>query len=62
MSLINITYGQNNGIKQFETPVIQLVEIRLQTLGVIRNYLAGTDSDEWLVEAEEKTYKELKNG
>lgn len=35
-------------------------KIRATSLLIVKNYLSGTDSDEWLKLAEDRTYKKIK--
>lgn len=53
MTSINITYGNNEAKEQFDIPVIQLMELHSKQLDVIKKLLFSTDSNEWLIEAEE---------
>jgi hypothetical protein len=53
MTSINITYGHNETKEQFDVPVIQLMEIQAKSLEVIKGLLLSTDSNSWLIEAEQ---------
>lgn len=62
MSIIDITYGKSGEIKQFEIPVLTLMKLNIAKLSIIKTLLSNTDSDIWLVEAEDNTFRELENG
>ena len=53
MSTIDITYGQNNSDIHLEIPVISIIELKLRSIEVIKGFVAGTDSNKWLIEAED---------
>lgn len=62
MSTIDITYGKSQEIKQFEIPVLTLMKLNIAKLSIIKTLLSNTDSDIWLVEAEDTTFRETQNG
>ena len=59
MSTINIKYGKQKPIKQFEVPAIQLMKLNANSLLIIKNMVQSTDSEVWLVEAQDNI---IKNG
>ena len=52
MSTIDIAYGQQDSKVQLDVPVLLIVELKLKSLEVIKGLIAGTDSDSWLIQAE----------
>ncbi len=61
MIISDLTFGDNNGIK-CETNMPELVQIQSANIGVLKSLLSGTDSDEWLLDAEHNVLKKLTNG
>lgn len=54
MIIENITYGSNKEKIDFHVPLLDLVVLESAQLAVVKNLLDGTDSDEWLLNAEKK--------
>lgn len=54
MSTIDITFGKQEEIKQFEIPVLTLMKLQISQLAVIKTFLMNLETDSWLVEAENK--------
>ena len=52
MTTLDITYGQNKGVKQIDVIVISVIELKMKSIDVVKSLLAGTDSNKWLIEAE----------
>jgi len=61
MTLEDLTLGDNNGIKVV-TEMQALLQIQSAHINVIKSMLAGTDSDEWLLKANNNLLKKFKNG
>lgn len=54
MTTLDITLSDNkNKFEDFAIPAIDLSRLRIQSLNVIYNFLQGTDSNEWLKDAED---------
>ena len=52
MSIVNITLGEQTDNVQIDISVLPMIELHLKSLEAISGFLQGTDSDSWLVEAE----------
>jgi hypothetical protein len=61
MIINDLTFGDNNGIKVV-TEMQALLQIQSAHINVIKSMLAGTDSDEWLLEANNNVLKNITNG
>lgn len=44
------------------TPIIQDTHLKACSMLVVKSFLAGTESNEWLLLAEKKAYEFIKNG
>lgn len=53
MTTIEIQQGEQSGNIQINVTLLPYMKLKLNSLKVIKGLLAGTDSDEWLKEAEE---------
>ena len=61
MTLEDLTLGDNNGIK-IVTEMSALIQVQSANISVLKGMLAGTDSDEWLLKANNNLLKKFKNG
>jgi len=52
MIIKDITYGAKEEVEELHIPLLHMVELQSQSLNVIKGLLEGTDSDEWLKQAE----------
>ena len=52
MTTIETQNGEQSGNIQINITVLSYMKLKLKSLEVIKGFLAGTDSDEWLKEAE----------
>ena len=51
MSTVDITLGSQDNI-QIDILVLPYIEMKLKSLEVINGFLKGTETDEWLIDAE----------
>lgn len=61
MTLEDLTLGDNNGIK-IVTEMPALIQVQSANISVLKGMLSGTDSDEWLLKANNNLLKKFKNG
>ena len=56
MILTDITYGENSKPESCNINIglIPMIEFEVQHLNVVKGLLEGTESDSWLIEAENK--------
>lgn len=52
MSTVDITQGLQDDNIQLNITVLPYIKMKLQSLEIIKGFLNGTDSDEWLKDAE----------
>ena len=52
MSTIDITYGESKEI-EIDLYLVQYIKLKLKSIEVIKGLLNGTDSDSWLIKAED---------
>lgn len=62
MLIENITLTGNNKGVDVPIPTIEMVGLNLNFISGIKNFLEGTDSNEWLKKANENVLIKLKNG
>jgi len=55
MTTIDIQSGDSK-IKDFEVPTIEMLKLRLNSLIIIHELIQGTESNEWLKDAEDGRY------
>lgn len=53
MTTIDTTLGsKERNPKKFEVPMIEFMKLKINSLSIVYGFLMGTESDEWLKEAE----------
>jgi hypothetical protein len=63
MIIEDLTLTQDNAeVGDFVIPISELIKIESANISVLKSFLSGTDSGEWLLEANERLLKRMMNG
>lgn len=54
MTTIDTTLSKKeNKPRKFEVPIVEFMKLKINSLSIVKGFLMGTESDEWLKEAED---------